>query len=101
MKKNIVLLAVENRQTNVYKFLLERSVLKDSIFSKVDKDGNSAVHLAAKIGKYRPWLIRGSALQMRWEIMWYEECIYPGSNQKLYLNCYISIVKKIFYEKLK
>ncbi|CAL5427609.1 unnamed protein product [Camellia sinensis] len=71
-EKNIVLLAVENRQTNVYKFLLERSVLKDSIFSKVDKDGNSAVHLAAKIGEYRPWLIPGAALQMQWEIKWYE-----------------------------
>ncbi|KAF5930426.1 hypothetical protein HYC85_031299 [Camellia sinensis] len=71
-EKNIVLLAIENRQTNVYKFLLERSVLKDSIFSKVDKDGNSAVHLAAKIGEYRPWLIPGAALQMQWEIKWYE-----------------------------
>lgn len=71
-EKNIVLLAVENRQTNVYKFLLERNVLKDSIFSKVDKDGNSAVHLAAKIGEYRPWLIPGAALQMQWEIKWYE-----------------------------
>ncbi|CAL5422034.1 unnamed protein product [Camellia sinensis] len=71
-EKNIVLLAVENRQTNVYKYLLERNVLKDSIFSKVDKDGNSAVHLAAKIGEYRPWLIPGAALQMQWEIKWYE-----------------------------
>ncbi|KAI7983673.1 Ankyrin repeat-containing protein ITN1 [Camellia lanceoleosa] len=71
-EKNIVLLAVENRQTNVYEFLLERNILKDSIFSKVDKDGNSAVHLAAKIGEYRPWLIPGAALQMQWEIKWYE-----------------------------
>ncbi|KAI7982646.1 Ankyrin repeat-containing protein ITN1 [Camellia lanceoleosa] len=71
-EKNIVLLAVENRQANVYKFLLERNVLKDSIFGKVDKDGNSAVHLAAKIGEYRPWFIPGAALQMQWEIKWYE-----------------------------
>ncbi|KAF5956859.1 hypothetical protein HYC85_004084 [Camellia sinensis] len=54
-EKNIVLLAVENRQTHVYQFLLERNVMRDSIFSKVDKDGNSAMHVAA-------------ALQMQWEI---------------------------------
>lgn len=71
-KKNIVLLAVENRQTYLYNFLLNKKNLKKSnIFGKVDKKGNSALHLAAKLGDYKPWLIPGEALQMHWEIKWY------------------------------
>ncbi|PRQ26031.1 putative ankyrin repeat-containing domain, PGG domain-containing protein [Rosa chinensis] len=71
-KKNIVLLAVENRQSHVYQLLLKRKIMKESIFCKVDNDGNSALHLAAKLGDYKPWLIPGAALQMQWEIKWYE-----------------------------
>ncbi|KAG6676733.1 hypothetical protein I3842_15G166100 [Carya illinoinensis] len=71
-KKNIVLLAVENRQPHVYRYLHKRNILVDSVFRKVDKDGNSALHLAAKLGDYKPWLIPGAALQMQWEIKWYE-----------------------------
>ena len=74
-KKNIVLLAVENRQPHVYQLLLKRSIrrqLGDSMFRVVDKDGNSALHLAAKLGEYKPWLIPGAALQMQWEIKWYK-----------------------------
>ncbi|RDX77181.1 Ankyrin repeat-containing protein, partial [Mucuna pruriens] len=70
-KKNIVLLAVENRQTYLYDFLLKKKNLKESIFRKVDNEGNSALHLAAKLGDYKPWLIPGEALQMHWEIKWY------------------------------
>ena len=71
-KKNIVLLAVENRQPDVYQLLLNKVIMKESVFCKVDKDGNSALHLAAKFGDYKPWLIPGAALQMQWEIKWYE-----------------------------
>ncbi|CAH2049640.1 unnamed protein product [Thlaspi arvense] len=71
-KKNAVLLAVEYRQPHVYQKLDERDILKDSIFRKVDEDGNSALHLAAKLGDDPPWHIPGAALQMQWEIKWYE-----------------------------
>nr|KYP40681.1 Ankyrin-2 [Cajanus cajan] len=70
MKKNIVLLAVENRQTYLYDFLRKKN-LKESIFGAVDREGNSVLHLAAKLGDYKPWLIPGEALQMHWEIKWY------------------------------
>ncbi|KOM53636.1 hypothetical protein LR48_Vigan09g229500 [Vigna angularis] len=70
-KKNIVLLAVENRQTYLYDLLLKKKSQKESIFDKVDNEGNSALHLAAKLGEYKPWLIPGEALQMHWEIKWY------------------------------
>ncbi|KAK7245583.1 hypothetical protein RIF29_40430 [Crotalaria pallida] len=68
-KKNIVLLAVENRQSHLYEFLLKRN--NQNLFMKVDNEGNSALHLAAKLGRYKPWLIPGAALQMHWEIKWY------------------------------
>lgn len=74
-KKNIVLLAVENRQPHVYQLLLKRTIMKDIVFRKVDNKGNSALHLAATLGDHKPWLIPGAALQMQWEIKWYEACI--------------------------
>ncbi|GMY16803.1 ankyrin repeat and protein kinase domain-containing protein 1 [Fagus crenata] len=71
-KKNIVLLAVENRQPHVYQLLLRRSVLRESVFRRVDHKGNSALHLSAKLGDHKPWLIPGAALQIQWEIKWHE-----------------------------
>ncbi|XP_008235365.1 PREDICTED: serine/threonine-protein phosphatase 6 regulatory ankyrin repeat subunit B-like [Prunus mume] len=71
-KKNMVLLAVENRQPHVYNLLLKREILRNSLLCKVDDKGNSALHLAAKLGEHKPWLIPGAALQMQWEIKWYE-----------------------------
>ncbi|XP_028758447.1 uncharacterized protein LOC114717476 [Neltuma alba] len=71
-KKNIVLLAVEKRQPHVYKLLLENNFFKESLFRQVDHEGNSALHLAAKSGSHEPWRISGAALQMQWEIKWYE-----------------------------
>ncbi|RZC80755.1 hypothetical protein C5167_043334 [Papaver somniferum] len=71
-RKNVVLLAVENRQPHVYRLLLKRKILLESVFRKLDNKGNSALHLAATLGEYRPWLIPGAALQMQWEIRWYK-----------------------------
>ncbi|KAH9729706.1 ANK REP REGION domain-containing protein [Citrus sinensis] len=71
-KKNIVLLAVENRQPHVYQLLLKTTIMKDSVFRKVDDQGNSALHLAATLGDHKPWLTPGAALQMQWELRWYE-----------------------------
>ncbi|XP_021291177.1 uncharacterized protein LOC110421819 isoform X2 [Herrania umbratica] len=71
--KNIMLLAVENRQTHTFQFLVEtKKDLHESVFRKWDSQGNNALHLAATYGNYRPWLIPGSALQMQWEIKWYK-----------------------------
>lgn len=70
--KNALLLAVENRHPHVYKFLQKKYATRDSVFQKVDKDGNSAMHLAATLGYNRPWRIPGAALQMQWEIKWYK-----------------------------
>ncbi|KAK6279235.1 hypothetical protein POUND7_019502 [Theobroma cacao] len=70
--KNVMLLAVENRQTHTFQFLVERKGLHESVFRQRDNQGNNALHLAATYGNYRPWLIPGSALQMQWAIKWYK-----------------------------
>ncbi|KAL4604570.1 hypothetical protein ACB092_10G202000 [Castanea dentata] len=70
--KNIVLLAAEYRQTQVYELFRKRNLRKESMFQKLDKNGNSALHLAATLGEQKTGLIPGAALQMQWEIKWYE-----------------------------
>ncbi|KAI9110604.1 hypothetical protein K1719_018470 [Acacia pycnantha] len=47
--KNIVLLAAEKRQTRLYQFLC-RDRDENAAFKQVDKDDNTALHLAAKPG---------------------------------------------------
>ncbi|CAN6561253.1 unnamed protein product [Malus baccata var. baccata] len=74
--KNVVLLAAENRQLFVLQLLLERNIpLKDyNMFSIVDNAGNSALHLAATamLEAINPCLYLGPALQLQWEIKWFE-----------------------------
>ena len=71
--KNILLLAVENRQLQVYEFLVKRYIRKGIVFREVDNQCNSALHFAAMLGKdHKPWPIPGAALQMQWEIKWYK-----------------------------
>ncbi|PKA57853.1 Ankyrin repeat-containing protein [Apostasia shenzhenica] len=71
--KNTILLSVEHRQPQVYKLMLERKTMRESVFGMVDKDGNSALHLAASSSEQsHPWVIPGAALQMQWEIKWYK-----------------------------
>ena len=87
-RKNIVLLTVKHKQPRLYELLLslqKKNTLKDSIFSKVDCDGNSALHLAAEVDFN--WPVPGAASQMQWEIKWYEVRIAQNSQAKqdLYL----------------
>ncbi|KAF3450109.1 hypothetical protein FNV43_RR06189 [Rhamnella rubrinervis] len=70
--KNIVLLAVENRQPHVYGPFLKKNTLKDILFRKLDKYDNSALQLAATLQGSKPWHISGASLQMQWEVKWYE-----------------------------
>ncbi|XP_028753380.1 ankyrin repeat-containing protein ITN1-like [Neltuma alba] len=70
--KNIVLLAIEYRQTNVYSFLREQKWPNENLFWQVDKDGNNVLHLAARLGVDPDWLNPGEALSMSTEIKWFE-----------------------------
>ncbi|KAJ7972746.1 putative Ankyrin repeat-containing protein [Quillaja saponaria] len=60
-KKNILLVAVENRQPRIFEILREKNVLKNLIQS-VDSNENTVLHLAAMLSKYKPWQIPGSCL---------------------------------------
>ncbi|THG16218.1 hypothetical protein TEA_008577 [Camellia sinensis var. sinensis] len=71
--KNVMLLAVEHRQPQVYGTLLkhvEKST-KDLLYHN-DNDGNNALHLAAIANTYRSWFASNAVLQMQWEINWFE-----------------------------
>nr|XP_023881214.1 uncharacterized protein LOC111993574 [Quercus suber] len=70
--KNIVMLAAEYRQTQVYELFRKSHIRIESMFHKLDNVGNSALHLAAKQIEQKTGLIPGAALQMQWEIKWYE-----------------------------
>ncbi|KAL6332112.1 hypothetical protein AAG906_020794 [Vitis piasezkii] len=71
-KKNIVLLAAENRQPRLIDLLIQKNT-SESVFHTVDIKGNSALHLAANYDpSLNPWTLPGAALQMQWEIKWYE-----------------------------
>ncbi|KAJ1427260.1 PGG domain [Sesbania bispinosa] len=70
--KNVVLLAIENRQPRVYKLLAKRNSVKETAFRQIDNQGNSALHLAATYREHRPWRVPGDAMQMQWEYKWYK-----------------------------
>ncbi|KAL4604557.1 hypothetical protein ACB092_10G201200 [Castanea dentata] len=84
-QKNIVLLAVEYKQPRVYELLLSLKhdkKLEDNLFYEVDCDGNSALHLAARIANFN-WPVPGDASQMQWEIRWYErDAVHQGHHAK-------------------
>lgn len=74
-KKNVVLLAVENKRSHVYHLLRNKNIPIDA-FRHVDYLGNSAVHLAAAhCEENYPWTFSGSGLHMQWDIKWLKVCI--------------------------
>ncbi|KAI9110517.1 hypothetical protein K1719_018383 [Acacia pycnantha] len=70
--KNIGPLAAEYRQTEVYRCFCKQEWLTASLFGEVDKEGNNALHLAARLGVEPDWLNPGEALTMLREINWFE-----------------------------
>ena len=73
-KKNVLIVAVENRNLGVYKLVKNIISQKNLVFRKMDKNGNTVLHYAAmyKDGQTKPWPVPGAALQMQWEIKWFE-----------------------------
>ena len=81
--KNIVLLAVEYRQTKLYQQLVRDVRAYESAFRAVDYNGNSPLHVAATLGDYRPYPF--AALQMQREIKWFKVYSYFSS-------CFIGLI---------
>ncbi|KAL9322626.1 hypothetical protein ACSQ67_010679 [Phaseolus vulgaris] len=75
--ENVLLVAVKNRQTNVVEVLKKNldKELFDSLILEVDNRENTVLHLAAgtTTNTERTWQIAGVAMQMMWDIKWYQD----------------------------
>lgn len=80
-KKNVLLVAVENRQTLIVEALKNwfEQEKKELIFYNlklgVDDQENTVLHLAATLPN-KGWMISGLALQMMWHIKWFQVYVY-------------------------
>ncbi|KAK7300415.1 hypothetical protein RJT34_11259 [Clitoria ternatea] len=76
MKENVLLVAVKNRQPRVVESLKMRMQSKEEVWNNlilaVDENENTMLHLAGYAGAGKPWQIAGSALQMMWDIKWFQ-----------------------------
>ncbi|KAI4301211.1 hypothetical protein L6164_034512 [Bauhinia variegata] len=70
-EKNILHVAVENRKPHIF-MELRKYDHWGYLIENVDVNGNNILHFAAKASKYKPWQIPGAAMQMQWEIKWYQ-----------------------------
>lgn len=78
-KENVLLVAVKHRQPLVVE-TLKTIIIKDSkeevwnnLMLAVDDEESTVLHLAAEaLGGDKPWQIAGSALQMMWDIKWFQ-----------------------------
>jgi len=81
--ENVLLVAVKNRQTNVVEVLKKNldKELFDSLILEVDNRENTVLHLAAgtTTNTERTWQIAGVAMQMMWDIKWYQVCMLSRS----------------------
>ncbi|XP_061373626.1 uncharacterized protein LOC133315954 [Gastrolobium bilobum] len=76
-KENVLLVAVVKRQPLVVEALRMRMQSKPEVWNNlilaVDETENTMLHLAAHaLGGDKPWQIAGSALQMMWDIKWFQ-----------------------------
>ncbi|XP_058782205.1 uncharacterized protein LOC131656523 [Vicia villosa] len=75
--KNVLLVAVENRRTNVVEALrkqykeIKTETIFDNLIQGVDYEENTVLHLAATISD-RDWHISGSSVKMMWHMKWFE-----------------------------
>ncbi|XP_026439032.1 uncharacterized protein LOC113337596 isoform X2 [Papaver somniferum] len=74
--RNLLHLAAEYRHASIIEFLKSSSTISkrnlDMLVVGIDRDGNTPLHAAAKLGKHKPWHIRGAAQWMQWECVWFE-----------------------------
>ncbi|KAI7984659.1 Ankyrin repeat-containing protein NPR4 [Camellia lanceoleosa] len=74
--KNVMHIALENRNIEVYKALTDWTLIKDLLHHN-DENGNNALHHAATLGKYPPWRAPKAVLKMQHEIKWFESIKGP------------------------
>ncbi|KAI3973345.1 hypothetical protein MKX01_020720 [Papaver californicum] len=74
--RNLLHLAAEYRHESIIEFLKSSSTSSkrnlNMLVVGIDRDGNTPLHAAAKLGKHKPWHIRGAAQWMQWECVWFQ-----------------------------
>ncbi|KAI3936497.1 hypothetical protein MKX01_028127 [Papaver californicum] len=74
--RNLLHLAAEYRHESIIEFLKSSCTNSkrnlDMLVVGIDRDGNTPLHAAAKLGKHKPWHIRGAAQWMQWECVWFQ-----------------------------
>ncbi|XP_026429620.1 uncharacterized protein LOC113326022 [Papaver somniferum] len=76
--RNLLHLAAEYRHEPIIDFLKTLSTISkrnlEILVTGIDRDGNTPLHAAAKLGKHKPWHVRGAAQWMQWECVWFQIC---------------------------
>ncbi|KAI8549820.1 hypothetical protein RHMOL_Rhmol06G0055100 [Rhododendron molle] len=77
--KNILHIAVEQKDWNMYDLLMRKIELRDGMLGDVDSHGNTILHLAAKLGapSFRS-IQRGYLYQMMWDVCWFKHVSYDS-----------------------
>jgi hypothetical protein len=80
-KENVLLVAVKYRQPLIVETLRRikhsKPELWNNLILAVDVEENTVLHLGAQaLGGDKPWQIAGAALQMMWDIKWFQVQYY-------------------------
>ncbi|XP_058220947.1 uncharacterized protein LOC131331125 [Rhododendron vialii] len=87
-RKNILHIAVEQKDWNIYNLLRRKIDLRDGMLVEdVDYHGNTILHLAAKLGTPSFRLAQaGHLYQMMWDVCWFKHVSYDSPPHLWYLR---------------
>ncbi|CAL5420673.1 unnamed protein product [Camellia sinensis] len=95
--KNILHIAVEQKDRVLYDYLKKNVDHKDGMLSDVDNNGNTVLHLAANMGT-SPQVVLGHFNQMTWDICWFKHVWYDSPPHFLYLQNSNGMTAKELFE---
>ncbi|XP_027097106.1 uncharacterized protein [Coffea arabica] len=75
--RNILQIAVEKKKWVLYDYLMTSGSNMDRMLSAIDHEGNSIIHLAARL-ESPPSTPPGVFQQMMWEVLWFKWVLYDS-----------------------
>ncbi|XP_027100591.1 uncharacterized protein [Coffea arabica] len=75
--RNILQIAVEEKKWVLYDYLMTSGTNMDRMLSAIDHEGNSIIHLAARL-ESPPSTPPGVFQQMMWEVLWFKRVQYDS-----------------------
>ncbi|XP_058220986.1 uncharacterized protein LOC131331145 isoform X3 [Rhododendron vialii] len=99
--KNILQIAVEQKDWNIYDLLKWKIELRDGMLvGDIDNHGNTILHLAAKLGapSFRS-IQRGYLYQMMWDVCWFKHVSYDSPQHEWNLRNLDGETAKEVFEK--